>query len=271
VYIFKADGSIGEGTKNNAFFNALWYRQAMSKRETSVWWRVFAIISAVVAMTGKFNAIITVAFLCLAAILIIIDIYKRDLVRSPSGGVVWWKMGLSVICVCLAFSLFGWWIWPTTVTEVQEQPSIYQLPSLGNLKERTLALVDEIITDLYIHGWDNPRLPLEQQEKLSNLHVFEEIPSNGDGVLQWARERSNYFKFRFFERALNIRNEFAQLHIRDQRLDDFFKHQGMIEAARRQLAPSGKTLRADILPQTIQEVAERLRFLTTEIEKNRID
>ncbi len=65
-----------------------------------------------------------------------------------------------------------------------------------------------------------------------------------------------------------MRNEFAQLHIRDQRLDDFFRYQGMIEDANEQLAVMQPPRNIDfpILPQQIEQVAERLRVLADEIK-----
>jgi hypothetical protein len=61
------------------------------------------------------------------------------------------------------------------------------------------------------------------------------------------------------------------LHLRDDRLDDFFKFQGMIEQANRQMAAAspGREIDAPILPQEIEEVAERLKVLANQIPTQR--
>jgi hypothetical protein len=146
---------------------------------------------------------------------------------------------------------------PTAPTEKQQPPVFIETaPTFGNLGDRAIALSDEILQDLYWHGWKNWSNRPGQQ----TLPV-QQMPSKPEEIQAWTRSRSSYFRFRFFERVLDTRNEFAQLHLRDERLDDFFKFQGVIEQANRQLAAAspGREIDAPILPQQIEEVAERLR------------
>ncbi len=145
-------------------------------------------------------------------------------------------------------------------------PIVMQLPSVGNLKQRAITLSEEIMEDLYRHGWR--QYPGRKQE--SSRMPIQQMPTDSEGVMKWTRSRSGYFKFRFFERVLDLRNEFAQLHLRDQELDDFFKYQGMIENANRQLSALPQPQRIDhpILPQEIERVAERLKILADQIKSD---
>ena len=134
---------------------------------------------------------------------------------------------------------------------------IQQAPSYGNLKGRAISLSDEIMEDhLHIHGWKRP----------SGKGLIGNMPTTGEEVTKLTKSRSSYFRFRFYENVLDIRNEFSQLHLRDERLDDFFKYQGMIEDAKKQLSAVGKQMNVPVLPQQIEEVAERLKVLAHHIK-----
>jgi|SRR6266404_481506 len=152
---------------------------------------------------------------------------------------------------------------PTAPTEKQQPPVFIETaPTFGNLGDRAIALSDEIMQDLYWHGWKNwGNRPGQQTPPV------QQMPTKPEEIQAWTRSRSSYFRFRFFERILDIRNEFAQLHLRDERLDDFFKYQGMIEQANRQMAAAspGREIDAPMLPQQIEEVAERLKVLANQI------
>lgn len=156
---------------------------------------------------------------------------------------------------------------PTAPTDKQQPPVIVETaPTFGNLADRALALSDEIMQDLYLHGWKNWGSRSGQQTS-----AVQQMPSKPEEIQAWTRSRSSYFRFRFFERVLDIRNEFAQLHLRDQPLDDFFKYQGMIEQANRQMAAAnpGRETDTPLLPQQIEEVAERLKILANQIPTQR--
>jgi hypothetical protein len=155
---------------------------------------------------------------------------------------------------------------PSTETQQPTQPLIIQTgPTFGNLADRANALSDQIMEDLYLHGWY--RRDRSRQERV----LVQQMPTKPEEREQWVRSRSSYFRFRFFEQVLDLRNEFAQLHLRDERLDDFFKYQGMIEQANRQMAlvNAGHNIDAPILPQQIEEVAERLKILANQIPTQR--
>lgn len=155
---------------------------------------------------------------------------------------------------------------PVKHTPPQPPPSppaptiVVQLPPMGNLKQRAITLSNEIMRELYRRGW-------WQRNGKPNEFVVEEMPTTPEGVIEWTNRRSRYFKFRFFDKVLELRNEFAQLHYRDQKLDDFFKYQGVIETANKDFAAMRQSQLTEypILPQQIEEIAERLKILADQI------
>jgi len=94
---------------------------------------------------------------------------------------------------------------------------------VGNLKQRAIDLSEDIMEDLYMHGWK--QYSEEDRKKMGGMNL---MPNDPESASKWTESRSGYFRWKFIKQALEIRNEFAQLHLRDQRLDDFFKYQGMI-------------------------------------------
>lgn len=121
-------------------------------------------------------------------------------------------------------------------------------PIFGNIRDRAYALSEEIMENLWSHGWkggpwDSIRMPkgFVQVQKMPDLH---DVQAN----LQWVKNRSSYFRFRFLQRVIEMRDEFAQLHLRDTQLDEYLKNERMDSAF-------------NIPPQSIQSVAERLRVL----------
>jgi len=242
----------------------------MRQRKTSLLWHVFAIISAVVAMTGDFNAIITVAFLGLAASLSLVDIYRRKWVRSLTGSVVWWKMGLAVFCVCLAFTLFGWWIWPKPVADKQEQPPVYQLPSTGNLADRASALSNKIMEDLYFHGWKKKQLLKEGRYP---PEMLQDMPTDSEGLKYWSKCRSAYFSFRFLEEVVRVRNEFWEFHLKNETLDNKLELLGITENIKGEMIEKPNLssfethFREHIGVLQIEEIAEIFKTLAEQVKK----
>ncbi len=124
-----------------------------------------------------------------------------------------------------------------------------QLPSVGNLKKRAIGLADEITEDLYQHGWPQ-RYPRQWKETIGHP-LLERIPTDPEKNLDWRRRRSESFRFRFYNRALDLKNEFSQLHLRDQQLDAFFRH--------------GQDDGVPLIPFEIENVAERLEILANQL------
>lgn len=137
---------------------------------------------------------------------------------------------------------------PTRLAPSQPPQTIIQVaPTFGNLKERAIALSQEIMDDLYSHGWEegDPRRPPHS--------VIEHIQKlEGQQQVEWCKRRSRFFRARFLERVLGIRDEFAQLHIHDDRLDRFREN---------------TQIDTTIDPLTIQDVAERLVVLADQIKQ----
>jgi hypothetical protein len=145
--------------------------------------------------------------------------------------------------------------------EQPPQTIIQVAPTFGNIQERAILLSQDIMQDLYEHGWreGDPR-------HAPPATIFEHMTS-GIGT-DWVTQRSRFFRVRFFQKVLDIRNEFAQLHLRDERLDAFFEAEGMIEQANKQMVAHGLSqTEIRILPQQIEEISERLKVLAGHVPK----
>jgi len=133
-----------------------------------------------------------------------------------------------------------------------EEPRIEIPIPTGNLKDRTISLSADITRDLNRHGWHTPNL-IETQ-----LFPGEEIPmpTTPEGVNQWVKARSDYFKFNFLTRLTNIRDDFAKCNYRDPQLDEFFRF----------LDYRIGNEQPDIPVQDIEQVAVRLRVMAENIK-----
>jgi len=115
------------------------------------------------------------------------------------------------------------------------------MPQTGNLKERAIALSDEIVKD----------------PKFQNEPIWAK-----DGLAEWVKNRSNYFKWKYLARVHDIHNELSQLHLRNRELDDFVKHHRVIKSAQEWQQQQNEF---PILPQEYWRVAESLRELADKI------
>jgi hypothetical protein len=73
-----------------------------------------------------------------------------------------------------------------TPTSISPQPAptvVVQLPSIGNLRQRAITLSNEIMEDLYMHGWIG-WLP---HQALPPAMVIP-IPNDAEGIHQWTLE-----------------------------------------------------------------------------------
>jgi hypothetical protein len=143
--------------------------------------------------------------------------------------------------------------------EEQPQPpqTIIQVaPTFGNIKERAIQLADDIMRDLYRHGWGGG-------SGLEREFVVQHYPEPQDrkGQVEWTHFRTAYFRFRFRDRVIGIRDEFVQLHLRNQELDRFLDSEKGYEEWEKKMP----TAVPDLLPQEIQEVAEQLRSLAEKV------
>ena len=145
-------------------------------------------------------------------------------------------------------------------------PIVIQAPLVGNIKQRSIDLSNEIMEDLYRNGW--PQRAWSKLQRTPEVSVISRTPTTAVDSKQWMKIRSSFFRWKFIKRILEIRNEFSQLHLRDQGLDDFFNYQGMIEDTNKQLSMTGQPQRIDnfILPQQIESVAESLVALAEQVK-----
>jgi hypothetical protein len=146
---------------------------------------------------------------------------------------------------------------PTMVPNV-----VIQLPSVGNLKQRAIDLSNRIMDDLYRHGWRN-----WGDRPQSGPIPIPKMPTEREAVMQWNRSRSIYFEFRFLQPLSDIRDEFAQLHIRDRELDDFFSYRATeMESTSRPDDTRIPRLRTTILPLEIESIAKHLALMASQIK-----
>jgi len=201
-------------------------------------WDVVSLILAAVTATGRISMILSDALLLLASLLGCFGITRTRL--RP----------LLVVALCLLWvvvlALIAWWInfptpttvepaspTPTTVEPASPTPTtvepasptlvMVQVPLTGNLRQRTIALSDEIMIDLYRHGWAHGS-PVPQKE-INGQPVLTQMPTTAKEKLKWARTRSDVFRFCFLAKVCELRDEYSQFHLRDQHLEDVLKYQ----------------------------------------------
>lgn len=140
---------------------------------------------------------------------------------------------------------------------------VLQLAATGNLKQRTIELSDEIMEDLYRHG-----VPPNHRTRTSPILNLGPMPKTAEEESQWTQNRSVYFRMRFIERVLTIKDEFAQLHLRDQHIDDFFKYHKMAADSKglKLSDPSMDHTGPIISLPEIEDISERLKTLAEQIK-----
>lgn len=210
------------------------------------------------------------------AILLLDPIYKK--MKKPCLTIV--------IVSTIIFCLMGWFFiitdietleeTPPEITTEQTQPEkepviikqiIKQEAQTGNLKERAIALSQEVMRDLYAHGWPLPNQPGSPDIPYESPLIPQPMPTTFKENIEWNERRSDTFKFFCLKKVLDIRNEFAQLHIKDKRLEDFFKYQGIIEVSNKKMAELLQPkMSNDIDAIEIKWVAESLVFLAKQID-----
>lgn len=116
------------------------------------------------------------------------------------------------------------------------------------------------MTDLYRNGW---RLPRDIPSRLRIIpQSIQPRPTTNEGWRTWNEARSVAFHFMFYQRVVDIRNEFAQLHMKDEQLDDYIKSE---EAMKQN--PFDKTVwYTSTIPVKIESIAERLAVLAEETD-----
>ena len=132
---------------------------------------------------------------------------------------------------------------PPTADEIasaisKKLPTVKHIPQTGNLKDRTIALVDEIMRD-----------PKFQNEPISAE----------DGLEEWAKNRSNYFRWKYLARVHDIYSELSQLNYKNQELDDFIRYHPVINDSREW--PKLPI----IFPQEYSSISNELRELANKI------
>lgn len=137
---------------------------------------------------------------------------------------------------------------PRARTEIPPTTIIQTAPTFGNIKERAVELSKDIMDDLCLHGW-NPGAGAPPCQ----VPVMVKMPTQIDERIAWGQTRCWYFRNNFQDRVVKIHNEFADLHLEDNELNEFV----------------GNTKYKDspFTPVEIQLVAERLLVLASKVEK----
>jgi hypothetical protein len=146
---------------------------------------------------------------------------------------------------------------PTTPASKPSEPPptiIQTAPTYGNLKQRTIDLANEIVSDLYSNGWPLPR-------GVEPWPGIRPMPTDPKERNRWVHYRSGSFRWKCFKHVVAIRDEFAQLHIHDDDLDQFIERE---QNYARDLGSNFPTW-PDIFPMEIEEVARWLVRLANEL------
>lgn len=133
----------------------------------------------------------------------------------------------------------------------QQPPQIQIATSYGNLKERCTALATNVAA-LVRHRYD-------QEKKYPNYPRL-----SIDGLKEWYRSNDLEFRHLYLPQVKAVRDEFALLHIKDERLDEILNR----DQEHIQLRQSYPQISPDIGYVTIfemQDIAERLMALAAQI------
>jgi hypothetical protein len=225
---------------------------------------VIALILAAIALTGKMSLTFADILLILAFL-----VGCEGIVRAR------YKISRA-IGLCLAFGvsllLFSFWIGSpakdTNATSVMPTPPFPQIQLTGNLGQRAIELSHRIMEDLFMHGW-RPMHP-EFWPEFQNAKPLMEIPTNPEEYGKWLRFRSLRFRFQFRPHVLDLRHEFAELHFRDDQLDDFLKSEGVLEDDKKLSGAPGRSeigTERPLMLIEIEEVAVSLRHLAVQLPK----
>jgi hypothetical protein len=125
---------------------------------------------------------------------------------------------------------------------------------MGNLKQRALDLANDILDDLYLHGWKEGLPEAANVLAKNNRPEIVPMPTNGPDKLLWQQHRSEWFCGDQFDRATKIQQEFASIHRADSRLD----------YAMHECSPTFLQVHP-MSPQSIEEVGKGLDRLANQI------
>jgi hypothetical protein len=150
----------------------------------------------------------------------------------------------------------------TTPSPIPRPTITIQLPAMGNIKQRAINLSNEIMDDLFRHGWRS----IDHEPPPSYAYA-RPMPTDPTAFNTWMLTRSAHFEFRYLPKVIELRNEFSELHLRDDRLDAFLKYRAEQNDTDKIVAAVGGTNREHpILPMDIEMIAERLNALASQIK-----
>ena len=133
------------------------------------------------------------------------------------------------------------------------------MPSFGNFEERTEILSHDIMNELCTHGWRPGLSDLECPPSL----VRQPFPTTSEAKQYWTNRESDYFLFAFADKALAIKNEFAEHGFKDETLD---RHLHEVQTVKDSLR-DGKRGGPLLFPSVIAGIAQRLHLLAEQINR----
>jgi hypothetical protein len=207
---------------------------------------ILAILLVVLDKAGKLTNKPALMFMLLVCAVLTLPLALHNgLVQSGSRAWKWWKACVSVAVVLCAYGALMIWIAdakgeskeppppperasaeskqakPTkSVTRHAGTPRnviIQTATPYGNLQQRAMNLAQAIFDDLYVWGWDDN--PLGQLHPSPGKTQMKKRPRSGPEVAEWDHNRVSGFLMRYGSQVIELRDEFAQLHIRDAELD----------------------------------------------------
>jgi hypothetical protein len=148
---------------------------------------------------------------------------------------------------------------PLTADQLEAITRATRARPTGNLPDRARRLADDIMTDLYGHGWRGGG------PKPSEIMIFEEMPSESappDKHRDWFHRRSHYFRTACFARVRSVRDEAAHFHgVQIEELNRFLG----FEMAMTEDYRSRGDVPSELQPMQIEQVAGWLRELAQTI------
>ena len=129
---------------------------------------------------------------------------------------------------------------------------------LGNLRERAIQLSDDMMEDLWSHGWFGWE---------NHVYGFKPppVPKDPEQGRAWRHSRYQYFIFRFFAQVKSVRDELAQIHLRSPKLDRNLDMMDQTDIQNKKLMSQGVNQYIDLPLDMIDEASQQLRALAEKI------
>jgi hypothetical protein len=132
-------------------------------------------------------------------------------------------------------------------------------PVFGNIRDRAIALADDIMRDPCMHGWTGWPKPWTCSPSASAIEQYPRVKTAEDLPRrhEWDLNRSVVFRHFSLKKVRSMRDEFSELHIRNDRLDEILRNE--------ETSNSNSTMTVNIDVTDIQQVAESLKIMAGQV------